>query len=125
MPPPGAIVSASPDADGIVSPAQTTDPRGANALGLVVVADGTGPSARVQVRPGGLLALTVAQWTAVGAAPGGLARGAVYYLSEDRPGFLSATRPQKAGSFSVRIGVALSTTALLVQIGEPVQVSSR
>lgn len=98
--------------------AQTTSAASATVTGLVAADVAEGAEARVQTD--GTLTLSPAQWAKVGAA-GGLTPGTVYYLSEDKPG-ISSHRPQRTGSWSVKIGVALSTVTLLLRIGEPVQV---
>ena len=44
----------------------------------------------------------------------GLTAGAIYYVSATTPGVLTATAPATTGQFIQRVGVALSTTVLLV-----------
>jgi hypothetical protein len=46
----------------------------------------------------------------------GLTAGAVYYLSQTTAGLLTLTAPTTVGQYVVRIGVANSTTELLINI---------
>lgn len=50
----------------------------------------------------------------------GLTAGATYYLSQT-PGQPTSTAPSTAGTWVVPIGIALSTTDLLVNVGTPIQ----
>jgi hypothetical protein len=50
----------------------------------------------------------------------GLTAGATYYLSET-PGQPTSTAPSAAGTWVVPIGIATSTTDLLVNVGTPIQ----
>lgn len=50
----------------------------------------------------------------------GLTAGAVYYLSAATAALLTATPPSVAGQYVVEIGVATSTTELLINIKAPV-----
>jgi hypothetical protein len=50
----------------------------------------------------------------------GLTAGATYFLSDATPGLLTVTAPTSVGSYVVRIGVAVSTTELLIDIQEPI-----
>jgi len=50
----------------------------------------------------------------------GLTAGSVYYLSEATAGLLTTTAPSTAGQFVQKIGTALSTTSILVDIEEPI-----
>jgi hypothetical protein len=60
---------------------------------------------------GGLMTLTAAQWAAV--AGGDLVPGDAYYLSAATAGQLTT---ESGGTY---IGIAMSTTTMLIQIGEP------
>lgn len=64
----------------------------------------------------GVLAATTAQWDAVFGTTGGLAVGTVYYLSAATAGLGAAVAPSTSGQYVVRLGIALSTTELLLQI---------
>ncbi|CAN5462830.1 hypothetical protein BH20VER3_BH20VER3_00950 [soil metagenome] len=50
----------------------------------------------------------------------GLTPGAVYYLSDATAGLIASTAPSAGGSYVVRIGIAISTTELEIQIGRPI-----
>jgi hypothetical protein len=80
-----------------------------------VAAGATGP-----VRSGGVLAATTAQWDAVAGTTGGMARGTYYYLDPATAGKLTATAPSTAGQFVVEVGLALSTTELLIRPRPPI-----
>jgi len=83
-------------------------------IGLMQPAStGTGVSGFIQ--EDGILAASTAQWDAVAGTTGGLAFGVIYYLSATA-GLLTATAPVASGNYSVRVGVALSTTELEINI---------
>lgn len=44
-----------------------------------------------------------------------------YFLSPTVPGAITATPPVRAGQAVQRLGIALSTTMLVIQIGEPIR----
>jgi hypothetical protein len=50
----------------------------------------------------------------------GLTAGATYYLSDDVAALLTATAPTAAGSYVVRVGIAISTTEIEINIQEPI-----
>lgn len=50
----------------------------------------------------------------------GLTAGAVYYLSAATPGAITVTAPSTLGQYVVEIGVATSTTELLIDIKPPI-----
>jgi hypothetical protein len=100
--------------------AQANAPATTDVFGLVsqspsVAAGATGP-----VRSGGVLAATTAQWDAVAGTTGGMARGTYYYLDPATAGKLTATAPSTAGQFVVEVGLALSTTELLIRPRPPI-----
>lgn len=64
----------------------------------------------------GVLAATTTQWDAVFGTTGGLTFGTVYYLSAATSGLGTSVAPTSAGQYVVRLGIALSTTELLIQI---------
>ena len=74
----------------------------------------------VQVQTSGVVALTTAQWDAAFGSSSGLAVGSVYYLSPSSAGLGTATAPTTVSQFVVEIGVALSTTELLLAIKRPI-----
>lgn len=85
------------------------------AIGLVAAASiasaGTGP-----VMVNGVLTATTAQWDAAFGTTGGLTFGTIYYLSDATAGKGTVTAPTATGSYVVRLGVALSTTELMISI---------
>ena len=50
----------------------------------------------------------------------GLTSGAVYYADPSTPGAITSTRPSGRGEYAIEVGVAVSTTQLLVRIQEPI-----
>lgn len=68
---------------------------------------------------GGVLTGTTGEWDAVTGQTGGLTPGARYFLSNATAGNLTTTAPTTG--YLVRVGIAVSTTQLLLQFGEPVQ----
>ncbi|WP_295446254.1 hypothetical protein [uncultured Thiodictyon sp.] len=85
-------------------------------LGLVGQATiGIGGSGTVQY--GGVL--SSANWTAVMGATT-LTAGAVYYLDASTAGKLTANPPDATGKYVVKVGTALSTTELHIEIDSPV-----
>jgi hypothetical protein len=63
----------------------------------------------------GILAASTAQWDAVAGTTGGLTFGVRYYLSEATAGLLTATAPSTG--FVQEVGIALSSTELLIRPG--------
>lgn len=64
----------------------------------------------------GVLTATTGQWDAAFGTTGGLTFGTVYYLSAATPGLGTNSAPNAAGQYVVRLGIALSTTELALQI---------
>lgn len=50
----------------------------------------------------------------------GLTAGAVYYLDPSTAGATSVTAPSTVGQYVVRIGIAVSTTEMMIDIQEPI-----
>jgi hypothetical protein len=103
--------------DGTVNPG---DASSAETSQVVGVASGAGVEGHgVPVQYAGPMTLTVDQWHAVldtfHHPQGGLESGLTYYLSNNT-GKISTTQQ----AISVQIGVALSETEMLVQIGPPI-----
>jgi len=63
--------------------------------------------------------LLSADWTAVIGSTN-LVAGTVYFLDPSNPGQLVSTAPDTSGQYLVRVGIALSTTELLIEIDRPV-----
>jgi len=83
-----------------------------------LVADATvNSAAEGNLQYGGVL--EQADWTA---ATGGavLTPGSRYYLSATTPGQITNTAPDSAGDFVTGVGIAMSTTKLLIEIGTPI-----
>ena len=73
------------------------------------------------VQTSGVLSLTTQQWDAVmDTGSGGLAYSSVYYLDTAAAGKMSKTASDTVGKWVVRLGVAISTTELLINIKAPV-----
>jgi hypothetical protein len=86
----------------------------AAAVGVVVVVDGSD----VVVQTRDVVRLTVAQWNVVTKSAVGLFPGSLYFLAGggDGGGFYSIVRPDGPGSVIAQIGVALTTTELLLSV---------
>jgi hypothetical protein len=117
--PPGTPVQPSSSVDGMVGKAKGI-PGSANATGLAAGAGVEGESVLVQF--GQVLELTTAQWDVV--APddtGGLVRGSAYFLRAGfGSGLLTRTAPTGGGTSVAPIGIALSSTEMLVRIDRPI-----
>jgi hypothetical protein len=68
----------------------------------------------------GVLVATTTQWDAVAGTTGGLAFNTLYFLDPATAGKITATPPSATGQVNTVIGRALSTTELLVLIGQPI-----
>lgn len=77
--------------------------------GATISSGASGP-----IQNGGIITATTTQWDAVAGTTGGLTAGTKYYLSDATAGDLTATPPSTAGHFIVPVGVANSTTDLLL-----------
>jgi hypothetical protein len=66
------------------------------------------------------LTATTGQWDAVTGGSGGLVANTVYYLDAATAGKLTATAPTTAGQYVVEVGMALSTTELLIKTRTPI-----
>lgn len=67
----------------------------------------------------GVMTATTAQWDVVTGDTGGLVAGSNYYLSDATTGNITKTVPTASGAYVVRVGRAVSTTVLELNIGEP------
>lgn len=67
----------------------------------------------------GALTGTTGEWDAVTGQSGGLTPGSVYFLSNATAGNITSTAPSTG--WLVRVGVAISTTTMLIDKGEPLQ----
>lgn len=68
---------------------------------------------------GGVATGTTGEWDAVTGQTGGLTPGSRYWLSNATAGNLTTTAPTTG--YLVKVGIAVSTTQMLLQIGEPIQ----
>lgn len=72
------------------------------------------------VKLNGVLSASTAQWDAVASTSGGLTSGTIYYLSAATAGFITATPPGSVGQYVQEVGLALSTTELLLLSRDPI-----
>ena len=68
----------------------------------------------------GILQLTTGEWDAAFGTTGGLAFGVMYYLSAATAGLGTVTAPSTVGQYVVELGIALSTTELMVRIRQTI-----
>ena len=118
----GAIVIGAPvyvDANDGVKKAQANASATTQVMGLVaattIAAAASGP-----VTMSGVLTATTAQWDVVAGTSGGLTRNTKYWLSAATAGNITATAPSAAGQYVVYVGLALSTTELLINIRDDI-----
>ena len=118
---PGGITTVQASNVSPVPPAQANFSAFASVFGVVsaVNLDGT-----VRVATGSRVTLTVAQWNAMTGDLGGLTMGDTYFASNGShlsAPFLTSVADPSPGSFTTRVGVALSATTMLVAPSTPVQ----
>lgn len=109
--PPGTPVYLS-TSTGLLTAAIATSAAAAAVMAVLAAASSTGVTPTAIYA--GPLTLTVAQWSAIVGGVSGLTPGAVYYLSAATAGLLTTSAP----SNSLKVGIAQSTTTLIVQIGD-------
>jgi hypothetical protein len=83
-------------------------------VGITMQAQAAGE--RVFTRYSGPLTLTEAEWAAATIAAGALTRGSQYYVSAATPGKLTTVKPANP-NFVAPVGVAISATTLMIQLG--------
>ncbi len=66
------------------------------------------------IQTDGVITATTGQWDAVFGTTGGLTKGTRYFLSPTTAGQGTSTAPSTTGQFVVLLGLALSTTELLL-----------
>lgn len=104
-----------------ISASSTFQPARANAgathgvLGLVRDSS-IAAAASGSIQTDGVLTGTTAQWDLITGQTGGLAPGSVYFLSSATAGRLTTTAPTNIGEYVLRIGRAISTTALEISV---------
>lgn len=106
-----------PDAAAGVKKAKADSSTTSKVIGLSLTATSAAGSATIQTS--GTVTLTTGQWDAVAGTTGGLTFGTSYYLSAATAGLLTSTAPNTTGQELMLIGVALSTTALKLQLDGP------
>lgn len=119
----GSLVIGTPvysSANSTVDKARANAVGTSNVIGLVadssISAAGTGA-----VQTDGVLTATTAEWDAVAGTTGGLTRDVIYYLDSATAGKLTSTSPTINPNYSVKVGIGLSTTEMLIQIGYPIK----
>lgn len=111
----------------------TNGDSGAHAIGDVVYisaadtgkkakADASGTKDAVALATGAISNGVTGSYQTSGVLAGlsGLTAGAVYYLSAATAGAMTTTAPSSAGQYVVRIGIAISTTELMIDIERPI-----
>lgn len=117
--PPGTPVCQSGDDDGTVLSAQGDSEDTAAVTGIAIAVGVENSS--VLVKYAGPIRLTAAQWDVITGETGGLTRQARYFLSSATAGKLTQTAPVTSGEFVTQVGIALSATDLMIQIGSTVE----
>jgi hypothetical protein len=115
---PGAPVYSS--ASGAFELAQANDAVTTYVLGLAAAAIGDGSSGNIITS--GPLTLTTTQWDAITGQVGGLTFNTQYWVSPTTAGVLTDVAPNTPGSgdFDALVGIAVSTTTLLIGIAPPI-----
>lgn len=119
----GAIVIGTPvyvSAAGSVDKAMADAAATKDVVGLVVDTS-IASSATGDIQTGGLLTATTGQWDAVTGDTGGLTAGTQYFVDPDTAGRLTDPAPNTAGDFVVPVGIALSTTEMIIAIHQTVK----
>ena len=107
------------DADDGVKKAKADAIGTKSAIGLVYDSSITnGVSGAIQVN--GIVSATTGQWDAVFGTTGGLAFGTRYYLSAATAGLGTSTAPSAVGQYVLELGIAISTTELLLTMNQPI-----
>lgn len=66
------------------------------------------------IQTSGILSATTGQWDAAFGTSGGLVKGTRYYLSAATAGLGTSTAPSTVGQYVIELGIAISTTELLL-----------
>lgn len=118
----GAIVIGAPvyvSAAGQVKKAKADAAGTAKVLALAKDAS-TAADASGSFQTSGVLVATTTQWDAVAGTTGGLTAGAEYFLSEATAGVLTETAPTGVGELVVKVGLAISTTEMMIDPERPI-----
>jgi hypothetical protein len=89
------------------------------AIGLLTNVGVTGNHTLMQTA--GFMELSTADWDAITGQTGGLTQGAPYYLRSASSHPMGTTPLAGAGTFTVKLGIAISATEFFVQIGDVVE----
>ena len=118
--PPGSIVYSDTTGTFMLASAQAVN-SAAFPIGVASASIGIGASGSIAVN--GPVTLTAAQWNAITGGSSGLTAGATYWLSQTTPGSLttSPALTNGTGLCLVKVGQAISTTVLMVNIGNRIQ----
>lgn len=103
-------------AGGHVLPASASASSAASVVGIAAASGVEGQSVRVMFA--GPLEATTDQWDAVTGDSGGLVTASPYYAGTTT-GTLTTTAPSGPGTLVVAVGIALSPTAMMIQISDP------
>lgn len=102
--------------NGHIDQAQADDLSTTRVVGILV-SDATATTSATFVKDG---SVSMADWTnVIGSAD--LTTGSIYYLSAGSPGLLTTTAPTTAGQFVCKIGQAVSTTKLALEIQQTIK----
>lgn len=118
----GAIVIGTPvynDANSGVKKAKSDAVGTKDVIGLVRdTSISNGVAGAIQTN--GVLTATTGQWDTAFGTSGGLTKGTRYYLSAATAGLGTVTAPSTAGQYVVELGLALSTTELVLNGFKPI-----
>jgi len=78
-------------------------------------------SATGSIQTSGILTATTGEWDIVTGGSGGLTAGSTYFLDASTDGHITDTAPTGSGNYVTRLGVALSTTDLKINIEPPIK----
>jgi hypothetical protein len=112
----GAIVIGTPvynDANDGVKKAKADASGTKDVIGLVKDTSITNGVAGA-IQTSGVLSATTGQWDVAFGTSGGLVKGTRYYLSAATAGLGTGTAPSTVGQYVVELGIAISTTELLL-----------
>jgi hypothetical protein len=118
----GAIVIGTPvynDANDGVKKAKADASGTKDVIGLVRDTSITNGVAGA-IQTSGIIAATTGQWDTALGTSGGLTKGTRYYLSATTAGLGTSTAPSTVGQYVVELGLAISTTELLLSPFRPI-----
>jgi hypothetical protein len=118
----GAIVIGTPvynDANDGVKKAKADASGTKDVIGLVRDTSITNATTGA-IQTSGILSATTGQWDAAFSTSGGLTKGTRYFLSAATGGLGTSTAPSTVGQYVVELGIAISTTELLLGPFKPI-----